>query len=159
MPTASDYGTVVILILAVTAIAGVILALFHPFALSLVAVALLWYLVGLYATGIRFAAGLGRLAYSTLELLLNTLSFGRVGAFAIAHTALTHTVVDIAAQFDRPAAEIAVLVIGHASIILLEGLVVFVQTTRLILFEFFTRFLRAEGRLFRPLGKPVSGTY
>jgi len=25
-----------------------------------------------------------------------------------------------------------------------------VQTTRLVLFEFFTRFLRADGRLFRP---------
>jgi vacuolar-type H+-ATPase subunit I/STV1 len=32
--------------------------------------------------------------------------------------------------------------------------VVFVQTTRLILFEFFTHFLRAEGRLFRPVAGP-----
>jgi V/A-type H+-transporting ATPase subunit I len=43
---------------------------------------------------------------------------------------------------------------GHGTLILIEGLVVFVQTTRLILFEFFTRFLRADGRLFRPLNAP-----
>jgi len=36
----------------------------------------------------------------------------------------------------------------------LEGLLVFVQTTRLVLFEFFIRFLRAEGRLFRPVSGP-----
>jgi vacuolar-type H+-ATPase subunit I/STV1 len=57
----------------------------------------------------------------------------------------------IEAQFDQQAIEMGVLLVGHASIIIFEGLVVYVQTTRLILFEFFTRFLRAEGRLFRPL--------
>jgi V/A-type H+-transporting ATPase subunit I len=36
----------------------------------------------------------------------------------------------------------------------MEGLLVFVQSTRLVLFEFFTRFLRADGRLFRPLHGP-----
>ena len=69
----------------------------------------------------------------------------------MAHTALTHSVLEIAAQFDQKAVQIGLLVVGHASIIIFEGLVVYVQTTRLILFEFFTRFLRAEGRLFRPL--------
>jgi len=33
----------------------------------------------------------------------------------------------------------------------LEGLIVFVQITRLILFEFFLQFLRSEGRFFQPL--------
>ena len=38
-------------------------------------------------------------------------------------------------------------------------LVVGIQTTRLVLFEFFIRFLRAEGRLFRPVDAPGnSGT-
>jgi V/A-type H+-transporting ATPase subunit I len=31
---------------------------------------------------------------------------------------------------------------------------VFVQTTRLVLFEFFIRFLRGEGRAFRPVRQP-----
>jgi len=40
----------------------------------------------------------------------------------------------------------------------LEGLLVFVQTTRLVLFEFFIRFLRAEGRLFRPVSGPSTNS-
>ncbi|MCK7477989.1 MAG: hypothetical protein M0C28_11580 [Candidatus Moduliflexus flocculans] len=38
-----------------------------------------------------------------------------------------------------------VLVLGNVLIIVLEGLVVSIQTTRLVLFEFFTRFLRPAG--------------
>ena len=41
--------------------------------------------------------------------------------------------------------------LGNVLILLVEGLVVSIQTTRLVLFEFFTRFFRAEGREFRPL--------
>jgi V/A-type H+-transporting ATPase subunit I len=37
---------------------------------------------------------------------------------------------------------------------LVEGLVVSIQATRLVLFEFFTRFFRPEGREFRPLAAP-----
>jgi len=48
-----------------------------------------------------------------------------------------------------------VLLLGNAFIVLLEGLVVGIQTTRLILFEFFIRFLTARGRPFEPLPSPV----
>jgi len=47
-----------------------------------------------------------------------------------------------------------VLVLGNVIVLVLEGLVVSIQTTRLVLFEFFTRFLVAEGRHFRPLPPP-----
>jgi V/A-type H+-transporting ATPase subunit I len=50
--------------------------------------------------------------------------------------------------------QVVVLVVGNAVVIVLEGLVVSIQTTRLVLFEFFTRFLTAEGRVFRPLPAP-----
>jgi V/A-type H+-transporting ATPase subunit I len=46
------------------------------------------------------------------------------------------------------------MLIGNVLIIALEGLVVSIQTTRLLLFEFFVRFLRGEGRPFRPLSAP-----
>lgn len=46
--------------------------------------------------------------------------------------------------------------LGNLFIVAVEGLMVFVQTTRLILFEFFSRFLRAEGRIFKPLRRPIS---
>ena len=45
-----------------------------------------------------------------------------------------------------------VMVLGNVFALVLEGMLVFVQTTRLVLFEFFIRFLRGEGRLFRPVG-------
>jgi V/A-type H+-transporting ATPase subunit I len=45
-------------------------------------------------------------------------------------------------------------VLGNLLVIALEGLVVSIQTTRLVLFEFFVRFLRAEGRVFQPLTAP-----
>jgi V/A-type H+-transporting ATPase subunit I len=44
--------------------------------------------------------------------------------------------------------------VGNLVVILLEGLVVTIQTTRLILFEFFIRFLQCTGRMFRPLEAP-----
>jgi V/A-type H+-transporting ATPase subunit I len=47
-----------------------------------------------------------------------------------------------------------VLVLGNLIILLLEGLVVSIQTTRLVLFEFFNRFLRGTGRVFTPLPAP-----
>ena len=46
------------------------------------------------------------------------------------------------------------LALGNLLILALEGLVVGIQTTRLVLFEFFIRFLRGEGRPFRPLPPP-----
>jgi V/A-type H+-transporting ATPase subunit I len=55
---------------------------------------------------------------------------------------------------ENPLAWWLVVVLGNLFAVVLEGLVVFVQTTRLILFEFFTHFLRAEGRLFRPVAGP-----
>ena len=39
--------------------------------------------------------------------------------------------------------------------IALEGVVVSIQTTRLLLFEFFIRFLTGAGREFKPLPPPV----
>jgi len=116
-----------------------------------------WALAGsaLTAHGDRVGA-LGHAAGEMIERLLqlgvNTVSFVRVGAFALAHAGLSTAVVGIAEAAG--AAYWPVLVIGNAAIIALEGLVVGIQTTRLILFEFFIRFLAAQGRRFEPLTPP-----
>jgi V/A-type H+-transporting ATPase subunit I len=135
-----------------------LLALFMPVALWLVPVALVHYFTGaLLSAGSRplpaLATALGRLLMSLFELAMNTLSFVRVGAFALAHAALAHAVVTLADMADHPLAWLMLLVLGNLFVIVLEGLVVFVQTTRLVLFEFFIRFLRADGRIFEPLPK------
>jgi V/A-type H+-transporting ATPase subunit I len=97
---------------------------------------------------------LGQLVEHVLQVLINTLSFARVGAFALAHAGLSSAVVSLAQAVDHPAGYALVLVLGNVLIIAIEGLVVSIQTTRLVLFEFFTRFFKAEGREFRPLIPP-----
>jgi V/A-type H+-transporting ATPase subunit I len=47
-------------------------------------------------------------------------------------------------------------VLGNILILVLEGLVVSIQTTRLVLFEFFIRFLKGTGRMFQPLAMPTN---
>ncbi len=126
-------------------------------ALWAVPAGLAWTLAGsaLLADHDRLGA-LGHAAGEALERMLqlgvNTVSFVRVGAFALAHAGLSTAVVGIA-EAAGPAYW-PVLLIGNAAIIALEGLVVGIQTTRLILFEFFIRFLTARGRPFEPLTPP-----
>lgn len=111
----------------------------------------------------NFTHGVGKV-FSALALLIervfqfgvNTLSFVRVGAFALAHAGLSLAVVSLARSTHVSAFSFLVLLVGNGLILGLEGLVVFVQTTRLILFEFFTRFLKAEGREFRPSRPPAA---
>jgi V/A-type H+/Na+-transporting ATPase subunit I len=101
-------------------------------------------------------AAIGELVERLLQLLINTLSFARVGAFALAHAGLSSAIVALAQAAEHPLAMAAVMVAGNLVVIVLEGLVVSIQTTRLVLFEFFARFLQGTGRVFRPLPLPPS---
>jgi V/A-type H+-transporting ATPase subunit I len=100
------------------------------------------------------AAGIaaGEFVEHLLQLGVNTVSFVRVGAFALAHAGLCSAVVGMA-EAAGPGYW-PVLIVGNAAIVALEGLVVSIQTTRLVLFEFFIRFLTARGRPFEPLTPP-----
>ncbi|MBI3154701.1 MAG: hypothetical protein HYZ20_04775 [Burkholderiales bacterium] len=96
------------------------------------------------------ARGLARFVEQALQLAVNTVSFARVGAFALAHAGLSAAVVGVADAAGGLAYGV-LLVLGNLLILVLEGLVVGIQTTRLLLFEFFLRFLQGRGRPFRPL--------
>lgn len=142
--------------------AAALAGLFIPQALWVAVFAMLWFLLGqLYdASSARLAhlwRGLGLLLQNIFELALNTLSFLRVGAFALAHAALSTAVLRMTDGIANEVLHILLLILGHIFIVTLEGLVAFVQTTRLVLFEFFTHFLRAEGRMFSPMSKPPNG--
>jgi V/A-type H+-transporting ATPase subunit I len=144
-----------ILVLYVAILTG----LFVSQALWVAVFAMLWFLLGqlLGAPSERLAhlgRGLGLLLQNVFELALNTLSFFRVGAFALAHAALSTAIIKMTDGISNEVLHIFLLALGHIFIVTIEGLVAFVQTTRLVLFEFFTRFLRAEGRMFRPMAKP-----
>ena len=119
---------------------------------------LVWAVVGpaMVTDGDRVGAAghaAGEMLERMLQLGVNTVSFVRVGAFALAHAGLCTAVVGMA-EASGPGYW-PVLIVGNAAIVGLEGLVVSIQTTRLILFEFFIRFLTARGRPFEPLPPPV----
>ena len=125
----------------------------------LAAAGLLWYLLGhaLHERSVAaFFAGIGAAIEHGFQLAVNTLSFARVGAFALAHAGLSSAIVSLADAAGNPVGNGIIMVMGNIVVIVLEGLVVSIQTTRLVLFEFFIRFLRGEGRAFRPLAAPPS---
>jgi V/A-type H+-transporting ATPase subunit I len=90
----------------------------------------------------------------------NTISFIRVAAFALAHIGLFIAVFSLAETVRRAGgagAQWAVLAGGNIGIILLEGVVVTVQSVRLEYYEFFSRFFsRHEGVAYRPLKMTVN---
>ncbi len=108
-------------------------------------------------TAISILAALGGQLESTFSLLLNTLSFARVGAFALAHAALETAIMGIADGASTLAGVAVIVVVGNLLVIVLEGVVVSIQTTRLVLFEFFVRFFEGGGRPFRPASPPPAG--
>jgi len=114
-----------------------------------------WYCAGEVALAKhpaqRLGASLAEAVETLLQLSINTLSFVRVGAFALAHAGLAAAINALCAGIGTRWLAILGLALGNALLILIEGLVVGIQTTRLVLFEFFIRFLRGDGRALRPL--------
>ncbi len=136
---------------------GLVAAVAVPAAIWVALLGLIWYLAGTVLWNRRptgALAAIGHLVENGLRIMVNTLSFARVGAFALAHASLSAVVTSLAAASGSVVIGTLVMIIGNLVIILLEGLVVSIQTTRLILFEFFVRFLRGQGRIFRPLPLP-----
>lgn len=88
-----------------------------------------------------------------IGLLSNTLSYVRMGAFAVAHGALS-MVVFILAEIISPARGVGywiVVVLGNLFVIGFEGLIVGIQTLRLEYYEFFSKFFSGGGMRYRPL--------
>ncbi len=141
---------------------SLIAAPFAPAALWGALAGAAWFIGGAALIANRHrAAALGthaaQLLESLMQLLVNTISFVRVGAFALAHAGLAAAVVGVS-EAASGIGYVLLMVIGNAIVIALEGLVVGIQTTRLVLFEFFVRFLKGEGRLFRPLLPPPTSS-
>jgi len=86
-----------------------------------------------------------------LSFLSNTLSFMRIGAFALSHAGLSLAVWSVYNLIDGKIGGIIALIIGNILIIVLEGLVVGIQGMRLEYYELFSRFFKGEGREFKPL--------
>lgn len=79
----------------------------------------------------------------------NSVSFLRVGAFALSHAVLSYIVFTMTSLVGG-AGGIAVTLFGNAIIIVLEGLIVAIQVIRLQYYEFFSKFFTETGREFTP---------
>jgi V/A-type H+-transporting ATPase subunit I len=93
-----------------------------------------------------------------ISYVSNTLSYVRLGAFAVAHVGLSSVVLLIA---DRLGAGLsgmllrsATILVGSLIVIGFEGLIVGIQTLRLEYYEFFGKFFKGEGVPFKPLVLP-----
>lgn len=139
---------------------GIVGGLLDRRALWALPAGLAWYWTGDVMQGTsarlgRLGATVGESIETLLQLMVNTLSFVRVGAFALAHAGLAATINSLAAGVRSAPAAWLILALGNALVIVVEGMIVGIQTTRLVLFEFFIRFLRGSGRPFHPLPKPA----
>jgi V/A-type H+-transporting ATPase subunit I len=140
---------------------GMIACAFDLRALWVVPLGLAWFWIGSgwVAPAARlqsFLTSIGESIEVLLQLFVNTLSFVRVGAFALAHAGLAAAINALTAGVGSLWAVVLLLALGNLAVIVIEGLIVGIQTTRLVLFEFFIRFLRGSGRPLRPLPPPLS---
>jgi V/A-type H+-transporting ATPase subunit I len=97
-----------------------------------------------------------------ISYISNTLSYVRLGAFAIAHAGLSMAVYILANMVDTTTRiaviGVVIIVLGNVLIIGFEGLIVAIQTLRLEYYELFGKFFNGGGVPFKPLTLPV-GSY
>lgn len=102
--------------------------------------------------GMFITQGIFELFEVLLSYFSNTLSFIRVGAFAVSHAAMMEVVLMLAgAEAGSP--NWAVIVGGNLFVCGMEGLIVGIQVLRLEYYELFSRFYRGSGREFKPYGQ------
>lgn len=82
-----------------------------------------------------------------LSYFSNTLSFVRIGAFAVSHAAMMGVVLQLSG-YESGATNWVVVVIGNLFVMGMEGLIVGIQVLRLEFYEMFSRFYSGDGRPF-----------
>ncbi|GAB6109891.1 V-type ATP synthase subunit I [Fusibacter bizertensis] len=85
-----------------------------------------------------------------LSIISNTISFIRVGAFALNHVGLFIAFHTLASMIGNTGGNITMFFLGNIIIIGLEGLVVFIQGLRLFYYELFSKYYTGDGVLFTP---------
>jgi V/A-type H+-transporting ATPase subunit I len=90
---------------------------------------------------------------AVLTFLTNTISFMRVGAFALNHGALMSAIFIISKIFKSAFTQWVVILFGNLFVIVFEGFIVSIQVMRLEYYEFFMKFFRGGGKSFEGIGK------
>jgi V/A-type H+-transporting ATPase subunit I len=105
--------------------------------------------IGIYAIQAIF-----ELFESLISFLSNSLSYVRVGAFAVAHGFLSgviFTMADLVSPAGHNILWFLVVAFGTVFLVGFEGLIVGIQTMRLEYYEFFSKFFKGGGLKYEPL--------
>ncbi|MFV0364495.1 MAG: V-type ATP synthase subunit I [Suipraeoptans sp.] len=104
--------------------------------------------------GMFIVEGFFELFETMLSYFSNTLSFVRIGAFAVSHAAIMEVVLMLAGASDGHTSW-PVVIIGNIIVVGIEGLIVGIQVLRLEYYEMFSRFYKGTGREFKPFNNHV----
>ena len=85
-----------------------------------------------------------------LSYFSNTISYVRIGAFAVSHAAMMEVVLMLAGATNGGSPNWVVVVLGNIFVCAMEGLIVGIQVLRLEYYEMFSRFYKGTGRKFEP---------
>lgn len=96
--------------------------------------------------------GFFELFETMLSYFSNTVSYVRIGAFAVSHAAMMEVVLMLAGVTDGNP-NWAVVVLGNILVCGIEGLIVGIQVLRLEYYEMFSRFYKGSGREFKPFNR------
>ena len=105
--------------------------------------------------GMFITQGIFELFEVLLSYFSNTLSFVRVGAFAVSHAAMMQVVLMLAGAEAGGSVNWGIVIGGNLFVCGMEGLIVGIQVLRLEYYELFSRFYRGSGRGLEPYGKAV----
>ena len=83
-----------------------------------------------------------------LSYFSNTLSFVRIGAFAVSHAAMMSVVLMLAGAENGGSPNWIVVILGNLFVMGIEGLIVGIQVLRLEFYELFSRYYRGDGKPF-----------
>lgn len=89
----------------------------------------------------------------TVESLAHTISYARLGIMLLVHAALLITVNNAFASLGgaESGAAMAMIIGGNLGIMMIEGLIVYIQSLRLHLYEFFTKWYAGGATAFRQI--------
>ena len=99
--------------------------------------------------GMFIVQGIFELFEVILSYFSNTLSFVRIGAFAVSHAAMMEVVLMLAGA-ENGSPNWIVIILGNLFVCAMEGLIVGIQVLRLEFYELFGRFYESSGREYSP---------
>ncbi len=102
--------------------------------------------------GMFLIQGFFELFETMLSYFSNTISYVRIGAFAVSHAAMMEVVLMLSGVTAGHTNWFGVI-IGNIIVCALEGLVVGIQVLRLEYYELFSRFYDGSGREFKPFNR------